>query len=115
MNKVDLTNKFRTQKRVITNFTHGIDLQYLQGEVGHLLNTIVAHANDDRVEEVYTCYLYGRSFVENIDHVGLLCNNEFKRNGLSGFRFLVTKIGTAIELATYPSLCGVRVQVTTIN
>jgi len=115
MYKVDLTNKFRTQQRCITNFKSGIDLQYLQGEVGHLVDTIVAHANENRVEETYTCYLYGKSFADNIQHVNMLCYNDFRRNGLYGFKLITTTIGTEVELATHPSLCGVRVQVTTVN
>lgn len=115
MDKVDLTLKFRTQSRAITQLTNSVDTRYLDGELSDMYSRIVEDAKIDRLQEVYCCYLYGQSFVKYVSLVQTIALSELKKKGLSGFRLNLISIGSQSELATYPTLAGIKIQVSTVN
>ena len=111
---IDLTTRFRTQPKVISPL-QSIDIAYIDGELGNIRDKIFADAADNRLQELYYVYLYGQSFVNYKDNIQIMINMELRKKGLTGFKLLLTPIGTRSELATYPTLCGIRVQISTIN
>lgn len=113
--KIDLTQRFRTQRKAITQLTNSIDTTYLVAEINELYDRISKDAKVDRVQEVYYMYLYGESFIKYLDFVKTIALSEIRKKGLSGFRLTYDKIGSQSELATYPTLTGIRVQISTVN
>jgi hypothetical protein len=113
--KVDLTFQFRSQARVVTSFANSIDIAYLNGELSELYSRIVADAKVNRLQEVYCCYLYGQSFINYSQPIQTIALMELRKKGLSGFKMNFISIGSKSELATYPLLAGIKIQITTVN
>lgn len=114
-NQLNLTIKFRTQDRVVTSLLNSVDISYTQGEAGDMFNRISNDATNNRLQEIYYSYLYGVSFITFTPMVHTLFNDELRKKGLTGFRLTSSEIGTKSEVSTYPTLRGLRVQVSTIN
>lgn len=113
--KVDLTTTFRCQSRVITPLLDSVDVRYLDGELSNMYAAIVNDVKINRLQESYSCYLYGASFVKYVSIVQSISLSELRKKGLSGFRLTLSEVGSKSELATYPTLCGIKVTVSTVN
>lgn len=111
---VNLTTQFRTQPKVISTLT-SFDFSYVIGETVNLAKCIADDASVNRLQESYSMYLYGAKFTEYKTQIISYANRELRTAGISGFRMSLFDIGTPGELSTYPTLRGVRVQITTVN
>jgi hypothetical protein len=80
-----------------------------------MYDVILEDAKVNRLQEMYCCYLYGKSFIKYRTLIQTIALSELRKKGLSGFRMSLIDIGSRAEIATYPSLAGIKIQVTTIN
>lgn len=112
---VNLTLSFRTQNRRITQFVDSIDVNYINDAITTLVNKIKNDKDNNSLQEIYYAYLYGNSFIKFRTQIEPIIMNTLRVNGISGFRLLLSNIGTSSELATYPTLAGIRVDVRTVN
>lgn len=111
---LNLTNAFRTQKRVIS-YLPPVDYNYIIGETLLLAEQIKKSASENRLQEKYTIYLYGKNFLDYSRNIENLISSTLGSNGITGYRLNSSSIGTTVELATYPTLAGLKVVISTIN
>lgn len=110
----NLTLQFRSQPKIISTLV-SFDYVYVNAETAALVNRIKQDVTYNRVQEYYNIYLYGEFFANYKKLIESYVSNGLRLEGIVGCRMVLFDIGTPTELATYPTLKGVRVQISTIN